>query len=270
MRVFGILIAVLAALLTTRPLQAQEPDSPVPVIRALMLAIYGNDVAAYERLTLPDPQRARLTAGARRNDAAWRELQDDPEGLQLRQLRPFLLGGKEVSAGRGDRYPDGTTAMYMVAHRGGPMLMRLQRQPDGWRADVRWWAAQLLQQSGTPARNSPEFAVRALLTAMFRLDRRGAAQWLSDPRGLEMLFADAPTQREPSGVYEATVREMPLVQIGPGEFYDLPTGARVEGADAPDRRLLVGWFGPTEVPFVVRKINGQWRVSAEPYFAMLQ
>ena len=62
---------------------------------------------------------------------------------------------------------------------------------------------------------------------------------------------------------------MPLVEIGPGEFVELASGRIVEGVSAPDRKVLVGLFGPTEMGFVVRKIGAEWRVEAEPFFLQL-
>jgi hypothetical protein len=41
----------------------------------------------------------------------------------------------------------------------------------------------------------------------------------------------------------------------------------VEGSTAPDVKLLLGLFGVVEIPFVVRKIDGEWRVEPQPYFA---
>jgi hypothetical protein len=70
-------------------------------------------------------------------------------------------------------------------------------------------------------------------------------------------------------VLEATVLEMPLVEVGAGEFFAMPTGRIVEGSTTTDRKVLVGWFGPIEMPFVVRRVGDQWRVEAEPYLAYM-
>jgi hypothetical protein len=32
---------------------------------------------------------------------------------------------------------------------------------------------------------------------------------------------------------------------------------------------LLGMFGPTEIPFVVRRAGAAWTVDPEPYFALL-
>ena len=67
--------------------------------------------------------------------------------------------------------------------------------------------------------------------------------------------------REPSGVLEASAMEMPLVEVGTGEFYRLPSGRVVEGSAAADRRVFVGQFGPVEIPFVLRRVAGRYGAS---------
>jgi hypothetical protein len=120
-----------------------------------------------------------------------------------------------------------------------------------------------------PAQDSPEFAIRSLLEAMLRLDRAAAARFAAPGADMELLFDGAPRQREPSGVLDAAVFEMPLVEIEPGEFARTPTDKVVEGTQAADRKVLVGQFGPVEIPFVVRRVGTAWRVEAEPYFVLM-
>ena len=43
----------------------------------------------------------------------------------------------------------------------------------------------------------------------------------------------------------------------------------VEGTNKDDEQVLVGLFGPTEIPFVVHNVKGEWRVEAEPYYMLL-
>lgn len=267
-RVVGI---VLALLLSATGLSAQRTnDSPEPAIRALVTAIYANDVAAYERVTIPHPLRSRLTAGGTPNPDKLRQLREDPGSLQLRQLREFSLRGKHVVRGADGRFPIGTTVGYMVAHGGQPMVVGLVRREDGWKVDLRWWVEMTEMAAGRePARDSPTFVVRSLLDALLRLDRGRAASLVTDRRSVELLFAGGPRQRDPSGVLDATVDEMPLVEVGPGEFYALPTGRIVEGSAEADRKVLVGWFGPIEMPFSLRRVDGQWRIEAEPYLAYM-
>ncbi len=249
--------------------QRASSDTPEPVIRSLVMAMYGNDVAAYEKLTVPHPLRARLTAGGRVNESALQELKDYPGGLQIKEKRPLLYRGEPATPGADGNYPVGTTGLYRVSHRNS-MVVKLVRTADGWKVDLRWWIAMTDMASGkAPARGSPELAIRSMLHAMLRLDRGTAAKYLTDPRDIDILFIDAPRQREPSGVLEASVEEMPLVEIGPGEFYPMAIGPVVEGVTDPNRKVLVGLFGPIEMPFVVRRVSGEWRVEAQPYFDLM-
>jgi hypothetical protein len=157
----------------------------------------------------------------------------------------------------------------MVADQGSPMVVPMVKRADGWKVDVRWWIAgqQMTISSVPPA--AEHLAIRSLLAAMLELNRNRAARVLTDPRGLELLFAGAPRSREPSGVLDAAVSEMPLVEVGAGEFYTMPTGRLVEGGSTDTRKVIVGLFGPIEMPFVVTRVGNAWRVEAEPYFVLM-
>jgi len=249
--------------------QRVSTDTPEPVIRSLVTAMYANDIGAYEKLTVPHPLRARLTVGGRVNESALQELKEYPGGLQIKERRPLLYKGRAAQPGDDGNYPVGTTGFYSVSHH-RPMVMKLVRTADGWKADLRWWIAMTDIASGkAPARGSPELVIRSMLHAMLALDRGAAARYLTDPRNVDILFIDAPRQREPSGVLDASVEEMPLVEIGPGEFYPMVIGPVVEGVSDPNRKVLVGLFGPIEMPFVVRRVSGEWRVEAQPYFDLM-
>ena len=252
------------------PLAAQSgSNSPESLIRALVTSMYANDVAAYEKITLPDPRRARLTAGGRVNEDALRTLKDDPGSLQIKVKRPYLFQGKPVKADARGNYPVGTTVLFLAAHRGGPMMVPLCGARS-WRVYLRWWLAMTDLMSGAmPKRGTADYAARALAGSLVTLDRQSAIKLVMPGSDLTMLFDGAPRQREPSGVLEASVAEMPLVRIGPGEFYPMPSGRIVEGTNKDDDQVLVGLFGPTEIPFVVHNVKGEWRVEAEPYYMLL-
>ena len=265
-------LSLLLAFCATLPLTAQRGgrDDPSPVIRSYMTAMYSNDVATFNKLTLPHPLRSRLTSGGRVNEDALRQLTEDPGGLQIRQQRPFEFQGKEAKLGANGQYPIGTTGHYVVSHR-APMVMGLVRQADGWKIDVRWWIAMTDLMSGKePAKDSPEFAIKSLLMSMLQLNRSDAARYITDAKGMNLLFDGAPRQREPSGVMDASVAEMPIVELEPGEFTPLPTGGVAEGVRTPDRKVLVGWFGPIELPFVIKRMGSEWKVEPQPYFALME
>jgi hypothetical protein len=268
-RALGIAVLLAATAFPPSLGARQASDTPEQVIRRLVTAIYANDVTAYNAVTMEHPRRARLTTGGRVNAEALQRLKEDPGGLQIRQLRPWLLKGQVVPTPA--KSPEaGTTALYLVSHQGGPMVVPMMRQSAGWKVDLRWWIAMADMMSGAPAQDdAPSVAIRSMLAAMLRLDRARAARYITDARALDALFLGAPTSREPSGVLDATVGEMPLVEVDAGEFFRTPAGRIVEGGSTDDRKVMVGFFGPVEMPFVLRKINGGWRVVAEPYFALM-
>src|SRR5262245_59463882 len=101
------------SLIAQRGGQQPERDSPTTVIRALVAASYGNDVTSYNNLTLPHPQRSRLTSGGSVNADKLQRLKEDPGSLQMREERPLLFRGKEAVLGANGQYPEGTTALYM-------------------------------------------------------------------------------------------------------------------------------------------------------------
>ena len=253
----------------TAVLAAQYRDgSPEAAIVALFRALYAGDVVAFEQLTLPHPLRSRLTSGARGNAERLKSLSDDPGSLQIRLQRPFQLNGKEAAPdARGD-YATGTTVRYR-AHHGSPMMVSLVKQADGWKVDLRWLIAMTQLTGDEPPRESPDYAIKNLLLAMLALNKAAAARFIAPGSKPDVLWAGAPGYREPSGVLEASVVEMPIVPIGPGEFVAMPSGRVVEGVASADRKVLVGLFGPTEMGFVVQKAGAEWRVEAEPYFVLL-
>ena len=257
--------AVIAASAQSAP--AATPES---IVRALVMAIYKGDVAAYNAVTLPDPRRSVLTANARVNEAKLRELAEYPQGLQIKISRGYQYQGKPATPDASSAYPIGTTVLIMAAHSGGPMMVSLVRKAEGWLVDVRWWIAMTdLMRDPEPKPGTPDLAIKTLLLSMLSNDRKNAARWVAKPGDLDVIFQGAPRFREPSGVLEASAMEMPLVRIGPGEFYPLPSGRIIEGKTAGDVQVLVGMYGPTEIPFVVRRAGAAWTVDPEPYFALL-
>ena len=244
--------------------------APERAVRDFITALAMHDTQAFSRAIRPDPRAGRfinpqpLTADERAEAA--RRL----ETLQIRATDDVLLRGEPVERDAQGDYPVGTVAHFVASGNGGPALVTVVREPDGWRVDLRWWLAMLdMANAAPPAEGSPGHSIRSLLLALTGLDRREALKYAVPGADLNVLFAGAPSVREPSGVLEASAMEMPLVEVGSGEFYRLPSGRVVEGSSASDRKVFVGQYGPVEIPFVLRRVGGGWRVEAEPYFLLI-
>lgn len=246
-----------------------QGDPPEAVIRSFVHAMYANDVAAYNALTLPVPGRERLQKDGAVNVEAKEELERNPEAVQIRLMRPYQFKGHEAMPDASGEYPVGTTVRFSASYR-NLMLVSLVRTPEGWRIDLRWWLAMLDMASGPPPdRDSADYAARALIASLLELDRQGAAEFATPGANLDLLFAGAPREPEPSDQLGALLVEMPLIEIGPGEFTELPSGRVVEGVQRDDLKVLVGLYGPLEMPFVLQRIGMRWRVEPEPYFLLL-
>ena len=259
-------------LIATYSLAQDASQRPEEVIRSFYKAVYSGDRAAFERLTVPDPRRAKFLSEGSRNETALRELIDDPTSLQIKQKRPFMNRGIAIDVPANGSFPTGTTALYLTAHRRGPTMLSLSRHPDGWKVDLRWLLAMI--EMATPSASDPEkgtahSAVRGLTASLVALDRIRALRFIVPGANLDVLFAGAPRYREPSGHLDAIALEMPIVEIKPGEFYAMPSGRVVEGVQRNDMKVLVGLFGTVELPFVVRRFGSEWRVEPEPYLPLI-
>ena len=244
--------------------------SPERAVREFIRALAMHDTQAFSQAIRPDPRASRFINPQPLTSEGQVEAARRLETLQVSRRDDVLLRGKPVDVDAQGDYPVGSVGRFIASGNGGPAVVTLVREPDRWKVDLRWWLAMLDMANGqTPAAGSPEHAVRSLTLALIALDRNEALRFVTPGAEMNVLFAGAPSVREPSGVLEATAMEMPLVKVGPGEFYRMPSGRVVEGTTAVDRKVIVGQFGPVEMPFVLRPVGGVWRVEAEPYFLLI-
>lgn len=243
---------------------------PETAVRQFIRALAMHDTQAFARAIRPDPRATRFINPQPLAPEGQLEATRRLETLQVRRGDDVLLRGKPVGPDAHGDYPVGSVGRFIASGQGGPAVVTVVREPDGWKVDLRWWLAMLdMQNAEAPSAGSPDYAIRNLTLALIALNRQAALRFAVPDADLRVLFAGAPPYREPSGVLEASAMEMPLVEVGPGEFYRMPSGRVVEGSTAGDRKVVVGQFGPVEMPFVLRRVGDAWRVEAEPYFALI-
>jgi hypothetical protein len=263
-------IGTLCLCLLTGAAPRAAADRPERAVREFIRALAMHDTQAYSRAIRPDPRASRFINPQPLTSDGQMEAARRLETLQVSRRDDVLLRGKPVDVDAQGDYPVGSVGRFVASGNGGPAVVTLVREADGWKVDLRWWLAMLDMANGQPpAAGSPDQAIRSLTLALIALDRNEALRFVTPGAEISVLFAGAPPVREPSGVLEATAMEMPLVEVRPGEFYRMPSGRVVEGATAVDRKVIVGQFGPVEMPFALRRIGGAWRVEAEPYFLLI-
>jgi hypothetical protein len=266
----SLLIGAVGICLLTGAVANGATTGPETAVREFIRTLAMHDTQAFARAIRPDPRANRFINPQPLAPEGKLEATRRLETLQVRRSDDVLLRGKPVAPDAHGDYPVGSVGRFIASGQGGPAVVTVVRELDGWKVDLRWWLAMLdMANAGPPAAGSPDHAIRSLTLALIALDREAALRFAVPAADVRVLFAGAPSVREPSGVLEASAMEMPLVEVGPGEFYRMPSGRVVEGSAAVDRKVIVGQFGPVEMPFVLRRLGGAWRVEAEPYFALI-
>ena len=263
-------IGTLCLCLLTGAAARAAADRPERAVREFIRALAMHDTQAFSRAIRPDPRAGRFINPQPLTSEGQMEAARRLETLQVSRRDDVLLRGKPVDVDAQGDYPVGSVGRFIASGNGGPAVVTLVREADGWKVDLRWWLAMLdMSSAGPPQEESPDYAIRSLLLALLALKRDEASRFVAPGGDANVLFAGAPRYREPSGVLEATTMEMPLVEIGPGEFCRMPSGRVVEGSATADRKVIVGQFGPVEMPFVLRRVGAGWRVEAEPYYELI-
>lgn len=270
--VAAAMIASTSVLAVQRPPRAPTlgPDSPEPVIRAFYRALLSGDAAAFHKVIVVEPLADKFLPRDAPPPEMANEVAMESMDFSMRQTQPFRAHGKDVGVDAAGHYPVGTTSRYLANFPRSLTVVTVVRKADGWKVDLRWWEALVMLTEDGPEPGSAEYAVKLLTAALVTLRRDEASKVIVPDGKLEVLFAGAPSAPEPSDQMISLVGEMPLVEIGPGEFVRMPSGTIVEGVNDPAKKVLVGLYGPHELPFVVHKLGGEWRVAVEPYFSVIE
>lgn len=263
------LLSLMLAALGQAAAGSAGSDSPENAIRGFYRAILGGDASAYHAIIVADPRADRFLPREKPSPDKVHEIDMASRDFRLRQLQPFRLKGLGVPPDPKIGYPIGTTTRFLGNFPQSLTVVSVVRTADGWKVDMRWWEAIADLTEEGPVKGTPEYTVKALTASLVSLRRDMAKQLITPPTEVETVFAGAPDSPEPSDQLMSLVGEMPVVEARPGEFFPLPSGRVVEGVESPDQKLLVGLFGPREITFLLQRVNGEWRVTAEPYFDVL-
>ena len=105
LRVPAACFALCLAFPAVTTFEQYREGSPEAAIVALFRAMYANDVPEFERLTMPHPERSRLTTGGKANEERLRSLTDNPGSLQIKLKREFQLKGQAATPDSRGWYP---------------------------------------------------------------------------------------------------------------------------------------------------------------------
>ena len=198
-------IGTLCLFLFTGAAASAVTTAPERAVREFIRALAMHDTQAFSRAIRPDPRASRFINPQPLTPEGQAEAARRLETLQVRRSDDVLLRGKPVDADAQGDYPVGSVGHFIASGNGGPAVVTLVRDPDGWKVDLRWWLAMLDMANGRPpTEGSPDHAIRSLTLALIALDRDEALRFVAPGTDISVLFAGAPSVREPSGVLEAS------------------------------------------------------------------
>lgn len=270
MRLILNALAVLAAtlILTGSSMAADDPEA---VVRAFLLAAYSHDAALFNALTFPPSSSSVLLSTEPVPKARRAEIETETKTLQLKRLQPFRQRGIVVNPGLGGVYPDGTTTRYSTSFDGDFTVISVVKKEGRWLVDVRWWlkVMEMSLRDESTRTDEKELVIKKFLLNLLRLNRRAVSESLVPGADIDIAFQGAPRVPEPSDVLPSLAIEMPLVEAEADEVYPLLSGQLVKKGATGEEAVMVGLYGPFEMVFLLRRVQGQWRIVPEPYYRII-
>lgn len=227
-----------------------KPSEPLRhAVQTCFRAIVRGDGDLLATVAVPDPELG-LLAAQRAPEPARGELEAQIETMQM--------WCDELHEGR----------LLVTAHFRGSLhpLVAVPRAHGAHALDLRWWIA------AQKPRSERDETARRFYAALLTGDLATIQRLAIDARGTELLTQNAPPSGE-HGQLEHVAESMALVEIGPGDTYPSPQG--VERVDERHAKagltVLLGLTGEGIVPFLMKRVDGEWRVSPAPWiFAVIQ
>jgi hypothetical protein len=269
-RMKRFLLGLMAGLLVATNTNAQAAsakDSPEPVLREFLVALYSNDKPAYLK-TVFDPMGADSLVGTQPVTAEQIEaVRHEAEGAQLRQSTAFTFEGKPVASAP---YPTGTKATYMTAFRGSNLAIPVILGADGWRVDVRFWLEMQKMRKENITEADPRIVAKKFVFYELsnNLDKLNSVS-LTPVTGDQVGIPNGLPGGDLDQVLSLCI-EMPVVHARPGETFMSPSGQRLRQGEKAGDEVYIALMGPVELPIVLRKQGTEWKVVPENYFRLLR
>ena len=239
-----------------------------------MYALYANDAADFQTRIIPEAGSAVMIGRQTFTQEQLEKLRKDINGLALRQPSPPSLGGTPLPNST-EPFPIGTKTIYFTQFRGVVMAVPVQRSESGWKVDVRFWLAMRMQLEARPQMTDPEVVAKGFLFHVLAKKPEALNEFSAQSiNGEDYTSANNLPPGDLDQILSLCV-EMPIVRARPGERVVLPSGEVAVGSDAPgsskdESLVLIGLMGSTEVPFLMRRVGGAWKVVPQKYFEMLR
>src|SRR5262245_43802520 len=126
--------------------------APERAVRDFIKALAMHDAEGFAKAVRPDPRAARFLNHQALTPEQQAEAVRRLGTLQVRSTEDVLLRGKPAEADANGDYPVGSVGRFLASGAGGPVVVTVVRETDGWKIDLRWWPAMLdMSSTGPPA-----------------------------------------------------------------------------------------------------------------------
>ena len=267
----GLLFFVLFAFCCCAPAAGQQTTvaEAEQAAREFLYALYANDAAEVQRKVLAGDDSAALIGQRTLTQSQLDTLRADINRLQLNLASTPSLDGTLLPSSAAP-FPVGTKVVYLTHFRGVGFALPLQRTDGGWKVDVRFWLAMQKQREVRPQPTDPEIAAKSFLCYLLAKQPEALNRFTVEPIKAEEFTA---ANNLPPGDLDHILSmcvEMPVVRARAGERVMLPSGDVVVGDAQADSLVMIGLMGPTEVPFLLKRVGEAWKVVPQKYFEMLR
>lgn len=263
-----VLTAVILVV-ATGPLLAQRAnDEPMRVARAALASLLRGESTTFATVTLPTDGVEAMLRQTPPTGQERARIDEQIERIRLSTPLPPLFEGQPIDDAAVP--PVGARLVYVTQLGNSLVPVVVVRTAQGWRVDPRYWLAERTQQTADPDADLPAMVVKRFLHHLVNHDTARLAALTSVPSAVEELTRNNDMAGADRGHVAMLCLEMPVAKARDGEVVRLPSGTRVTAGASAEEQVYVGLLGTVEVPFRLRRLEGQWKVVPEPYFEWLR
>jgi hypothetical protein len=259
---------VTAALVIVSAVPIGAADDPKRVAHDALVALVQGDVRGFGQVTLPTVGADALVKATAPTPDRKAGLQEQIARINLSSQMPALFEGEPVEDEGGA--PVGARIVYVTQLGGGLVPVVVVKTAQGWRVEPRYWIAERLQAQAPPDETSPATVAKRFLFHLLNDEPDELARLSTRPEAAADLTKNNNMAGADRGHVAMLSLEMPVAAAREGEVVRVPSGERVTARTTGEETVVVALLGSVEVPFVLRRIKGAWRVVPQPYFEWLR
>ena len=257
-----------AGLVVALAAPARADDEPKRVAHTALMALLRGDAAAFTRVTLPTEGVDALLRSMTPTPDRKAQVEEQLERVRLSSQMPPLFPGEPIEDER--RAPAGTRIVYVTQLGGALVPVVVVKTEKGWLVEPRYWVAERRQATSTPDMAAPETVAKRFLFHIVNDDADELKALSAQPETVDDLTRNNSMAGADRGHVAALCMEMPATRARTGEKVRLPAGTVVAATDGSDEAIVVALLGSVEVPFMLKRVKGQWKVVPQPYFEWLR